>query len=303
MNKTITVFTPTYNRAYCLPLLYESLLRQSLKDFLWLVVDDGSSDNTKSLVQSWIDDGAIEIEYVYKENGGMHTGHNKAFENIETELAMCIDSDDYVPDAGIEDILKLWKQYGSEKYGGMIGLDIFSSNGNVVGAKFPDGLTECKYGELEYKYKAWGDKKVVYRTEAAKKVKPYPVFEGEKFVTLYMALVIDQTQKFLCFNEVFCVVDYQADGSTINIFNQYFKNPKGFSHARTIEMKFRTPFILRFRSAIHYVFTSILSKNYNFLKESPKKIMTFFAIPFGVVLYFYLSFQRNKQRDISKYVK
>src|SRR5690606_35774747 len=96
--KTITVFTPTYNRAHLLPRLYESLCRQTSKDFLWLVIDDGSVDNTKEIVQSWIKENIIQIEYHFKENGGMHTGHNMAIKNIKTELCMCVDSDDYLLD-------------------------------------------------------------------------------------------------------------------------------------------------------------------------------------------------------------
>ena len=95
---TLTVFTPTFNRAYCLHLCYESLLRQTCTDFEWLVVDDGSTDNTRALVNGWIQDGKISVRYIYKENGGMHTGYNTAYDNIDTELAVCIDSDDYMPD-------------------------------------------------------------------------------------------------------------------------------------------------------------------------------------------------------------
>ena len=96
---TLTVFTPTYNRAYILQRCYESLVRQTSKDFIWLIIDDGSTDNTKSLVDQWIKEkNEFEIKYVYKENGGMHTGHNKAYELIDTELKVCIDSDDFMPD-------------------------------------------------------------------------------------------------------------------------------------------------------------------------------------------------------------
>lgn len=93
--KTLTVFTPAYNRAHTLPRTYESLVKQDCKDFIWLIVDDGSSDNTKELVEEWQKkENGFEIRYIYKENGGMHTAHNVAYENIDTELNVCIDSDD-----------------------------------------------------------------------------------------------------------------------------------------------------------------------------------------------------------------
>lgn len=102
MKPTLTVFTPTFNRAYTLHLCYESLKRQSCNDFLWLVVDDGSSDNTRELVESWIDEGVIQIRYYYQENLGMHGAHNAAYDIIDTELNVCIDSDDYLSDKAVE---------------------------------------------------------------------------------------------------------------------------------------------------------------------------------------------------------
>ena len=91
----LTVFTPAYNRAQTLPRTYESLKNQSCKDFVWLIVDDGSTDQTKELAEKWQkEEKTFKIEYIYKKNGGMHTAHNVAYENIHTELNTCIDSDD-----------------------------------------------------------------------------------------------------------------------------------------------------------------------------------------------------------------
>ena len=115
MNKTadpiLTIFTPAYNRAHTLPRTYESLCRQSCKDFIWLIVDDGSTDNTAALVQQWQSrDNGFEIQYIYKENGGMHTAHNAAYANIHTELNTCIDSDDMLADGAVEKILNKWAE-------------------------------------------------------------------------------------------------------------------------------------------------------------------------------------------------
>lgn len=96
--KTLTIFTPAYNRAHTLGRTYASLLRQTCDDFEWLIVDDGSKDSTQSLVEGWIQEGKISIRYIYQENQGMHGAHNTAYRNIYTELNTCIDSDDYMPD-------------------------------------------------------------------------------------------------------------------------------------------------------------------------------------------------------------
>ena len=91
----LTVFTPAYNRAHTLPRTYESLVKQDCKNFIWLIVDDGSTDQTEALVRKWqTENSGFEIRYIYKPNGGMHTAHNTAYENIDTELNICIDSDD-----------------------------------------------------------------------------------------------------------------------------------------------------------------------------------------------------------------
>ena len=119
--KTLTVFTPAYNRAYSIHLCYESLLRQTSKDFVWLVVDDGSSDETAQLISEWQKrDNGFEIKYVYKQNGGMHTAHNTAYENIDTELNVCIDSDDYMTDDAVEKIVNFWQENGNEKYNAFV---------------------------------------------------------------------------------------------------------------------------------------------------------------------------------------
>ena len=98
MEKTLTIFTPAYNRAHTIDRTYQSLIRQTCKDFLWLIVDDGSTDGTKKLVEGWIRENKIPISYIYQENQGMHGAHNTAYKNITTELNTCIDSDDWMPD-------------------------------------------------------------------------------------------------------------------------------------------------------------------------------------------------------------
>ena len=103
--KTLTIFTPAYNRAHTLGRTYESLLRQTCSDFEWLIVDDGSKDSTKELVEGWMQEGKISIQYIYQQNQGMHGAHNTAYRNIDTELNTCIDSDDYMPDDAVETIV------------------------------------------------------------------------------------------------------------------------------------------------------------------------------------------------------
>lgn len=288
MKKVLTVFTPTYNRGYILHKCYESLLRQTCKEFIWVIIDDGSSDNTKDLVKEWIKENKIEIKYYYQENQGMHGAHNKAYEVIDTELNVCIDSDDYMTDNAVELIINYWKNNRKDEYCGFGALNIFE-NGEVIGTKFPEGLKESKYFDLYKKYKVKGDKKFIYRTELIKQ-NPYPIFKGEKYVGLdYKYMKLDEKYCLGLMNEPVCVVEYLADGSSLNMLRQYRKNPKGFSFYRMENMKNpRGSLLYKFKESIHYVSSSLLSKNKNFLKETPCKFLAILAIPFGYLLYRYI---------------
>lgn len=283
--KTLTVFTPTYNRAYCLSNCYESLKRQSSQDFIWLIIDDGSTDNTSELVGRWILEGKIEICYIEQENQGMHGAHNTAYENIKTELNVCIDSDDYMPDDAIEKILKFWEIYGNDKVSGLIGLDS-DKNGQIIGTYLPKELKSSTLFDLYNKNAVKGDKKIVYRTELAKKY-PYPLFKDEKYVGLaYKYYKLDQEYPLLLMNEVLCIVEYLPDGSSMNMYRQYKKNPNGFAFYRKELMKLpHTSATFKFKQAIHYVSSSILANNKNFLSEAPSKLLTVLAYPLGLILY------------------
>lgn len=285
---TLTVFTPTYNRAYTLHKCYESLKSQTNQDFKWLIIDDGSSDNTKELVQKWIDENNLDITYHYQKNQGMHGAHNTAYELIDTELNVCIDSDDYMPEDAVEKILNYWKEHKSDDLAGLIGLDAYE-NGEVIGTKLPDNLKSETLFDLYQKRKIKGDKKIVYRTDLSKQY-PYPVFEDERYVGLaYKYYKIDQTHKLGLLNEVLCIVEYMEDGSSKNMLHQYKRNPKGFAFYRIENLKNpRASWIYKYKECIHYVSSRLLSGERQFLKNNPQKLLTFFALPLGYLLYRYI---------------
>lgn len=284
--KTLTIFTPAYNRAHTIGRTYESLCRQTSKDFCWLVVDDGSVDNTKELVGEWIKENKIPIRYIYQQNQGMHGAHNTAYRNIDTELNTCIDSDDYMPDDAVENIISFWKQYGSEKYAGIIGLDA-TTDGKIIGSTFPDNLKSTTLHSYFDKQKGVGDKKMVYRTDIIKQYPTYPIFEGENYVGLdYLYRMIDIDYELLVSNNIFVIVEYQVDGSSRGMWKQYWRNPHGWAFYRIFEMKSSNSLCRQIKCCTHYVSHSIRSKNYRFLKESPLKLKTFCCIIPGIILYF-----------------
>lgn len=313
MKTTLTVFTPAYNRADLLPRGYQALLRQTSHDFCWIIIDDGSKDNTRELVRSWFDpntmkeDGDhiigvskdapwLQMHYCYKENGGLHTGYNKAIELMNTELCVCIDSDDYMPDDAVEKILNLWKEKGSAKVAGIMGLDFFL-DGNPIGGYFPNGIETLHIIDMVPKYKHNGDVKVVHRVDLLKEVAPMPVFEGEKnFNPIYLFHKVDMRYPLLLLNDNLCFVEYQPDGMTNNMFNQYVSSPRSFSELRRLYMSRNDVSLsFKFRNAIHYVSSEIRAKNKNWLKISPCKFITLLAVPFGILLYFYINLKATKK--------
>lgn len=288
----ITVFTPTYNRAFCLPNCYESMKRQTCQEFEWLIIDDGSTDDTENLVRSWMDEKpAFSIRYLYKPNGGIHTAYNMAIENISTELCVCIDSDDFMPDDAIERILNFWKLHGSEKVAGIVGLD-YDLNDQVLGDRFPDQETINLIDLLAGKYPIRnGDRTNVVRTELYKKYAPMKVFPGEKnFNPHYLHLQISQEYDFLVLNENLRYVDYQPDGMTNSMLNQYYNSPRSFAETRKLYLGFPdTSFLFRMRHSVHFVSSCILANCFpGELRNSPCKLETFLAIPFGWMLSVYI---------------
>ena len=284
MKEMLTVFTPTFNRAECLKKGYEALCRQTCKEFVWLVVDDGSTDQTRLLVEQWSrQEKGFEVRYIYKENGGLHTGYNVAIANIDTELSVCIDSDDYMPDDAVEKILTFWKKEGSDKYAGIAALDAFE-DGTIIGDPFPKqksiNILDVSLGKYHYKN---GDRKLVVRTALYKEVAPMPSYENEKnFNPHLMHLQISEKYDFLIYNTVLCVVEYQEDGMSNGIFKQYLNSPKSFAHMRKYMLGLKgTTFKFRMRHAIHYVSSSIIARNKRFLQESPRKWDVILAVPFG----------------------
>lgn len=291
----LTIFTPAYNRAHTLPRTYESLCAQDCKDFIWLIVDDGSTDNTSKLVKEWKGkENGFEIQYIYKENGGMHTAHNTAYENIHTELNVCIDSDDRMPLGAVGKIKKTWELIRNSGYAGIIGLDS-DFDGNIIGKGFPNGVIDTTLGGY-YAAGGAGDKKLVYRTDVINSVPEYPVFPGEKYVGLaYKYTLIDQKFRLFVLNEILCEVEYQSDGSSKTMWKQYLNNPKGFAFLRKIAMQYPTSKKKLIRDCIHYCSSSQIAKNKSYIRESPKKFLTVLCTPMGWLLTYVVRKKANEK--------
>lgn len=296
-NIRITVFTPTYNRAHCLHHCYESLRRQSSHNFEWLIIDDGSTDNTAELVARWQrEESGFEIRYAYKENGGLHTAYNKGIELTRTELFVCIDSDDWMPDDAIEKIETIWNQISHMGYAGIMGIDRYE-DGSVVGGSFPENIHEMYLYEKLTKYKIPGDKKMIHRTDLLKKVAPMLTFPGEKFFNpSYMMYRLDQFGKLYVTNECFCVVEYQPDGMSSNFYKQLRNSPRSFAETRKLYLRFPdTSPAFKLRHSIHYVSNILTAKRFwKGMQESVLPLYSWLALAPGFALYLMILIKTRK---------
>ena len=298
MEKLVTFFTPTYNRAYILYRCYESLCSQASFNFKWLIVDDGSTDGTEKLAEEWIKrEDRFEIRYIKKENGGLHTAFNIAVEETDTELFVCFESDDLFTPEAMSIIERIWSEIRDTNCVGFITL-CRDLNGELIGKTFPENIKTCLY--REHRQIAPGDKQYVFRTEALKKVFPMPSFPGEKyFDPKFSFFSLDEIGPLAVTNEVFDLVDYQPGGLTKTMMRQYYNSPNSFAEYRKLYMQLPDrSTVYRLRQNIHYVSSCCLAgKLRKAVKESPQKGNTILAFLPGLALAGVIKFMnRNKRR-------
>lgn len=328
--KTQTIFTPTYNRKHTIGRTYESLLRQTCKDVEWLIIDDGSTDGTRDWVQTlgsgmWVQgfaydwmgrrtnergqyyvvdvpfadgDGQLHITYIYKPNGGLYTGYNVAYDHIQTELCVCIDSDDFAPDDMVEKVVKLWKGLSLDKFsqiGGIAGLDYDVTNGKPLGGLFS---VDNKVEWIQNLHHA-ADSKYVFRTAEIKRYAPQIGFEGEKdYNPHYMQMQLFDKLPMLVVNENFCWVEYQigADSMSQAIFKQYKRSPRSYARYRLMEMSMTRgmSFKRKFQLAAHYVSACIFSHDGDCMKNTKNKCLVLMAAPLGLLFNIYIMYKAKR---------
>lgn len=254
MSVLLTVLTPTYNRAKLLPQLYKSLCAQTCQDFEWIVVDDGSADNTHEVVHSLQAecDSVFPIVYVRKENGGKHTAVNRGVKEAHGELTLILDSDDELPPNAVATITEAWKQTKTlhrNDLGGICGY-MAHRNGQRIGAPVVTGV----YSSLALRYQAHvtGDMCEVFRTDVLRKY-PFPEIKGERFCP--EALVwnrIAQRYSLYVTSDIIYLRDYLEGGLTDNIIKIRMRSPRASMLTYTELTTYRVPFMVKVKAAINY---------------------------------------------------
>lgn len=237
----ITIFTPTYNRAYRLHILYASLQRQSCMDFEWIIVDDGSQDHTAELVENWLTEkNPFVIRFFRKENGGKHTAINLGVEKAKCDWFFIVDSDDYVTDDAVQKIHE-WIATVNDKGIAAVSGTRCTSDGKTIGqCGVADGsFMDAKNNERR-KYHLLGDKAEVYRTEILRNY-PFPTFPGETFMAegaVWDRIAIDG-YKIRWFNYAIVICEYLADGLTsqLNSTSIEVRNFEGCTYYTNVELQ------------------------------------------------------------------
>lgn len=299
MKKLLTIFTPTYNRADLLGNLYHSLRNQTSMNFLWMVIDDGSTDNTREVVAVWQKECKdFQIEYYKKENGGLQSGYVEAIKHLETELAMCIDSDDYATPNAVELVENAWAKCDREHYAGLFGLDCYES-GKVLGGYFPDDQKRVNLIDLciGKQVREEPDRALVIRSDLYKAAKPARRYPNERTMNAtYLHLQISETYDFAILNSPLIVVNYQPDGLTKGKQNHYKNSPNTFADWRLYMLTLKgAPLKFYFRHAIHYVSSCLFANRRIFVKECRHKGLVLLALPFGLLLNIYLRYPARKK--------
>ena len=268
----ITVFTPTYNRAHLLPRVYESLCKQTFRDFEWVIVDDGSVDDTKDVIDKLtMDNGQLtivsntadneklsiincqfSIRYLYQKNGGKHRAINRGVKEARGGLFLILDSDDTLPERSLEIINHYYQQIKDDAlFGGVCGY-MAHHDGTVIGHGCDVPVLDTNSIDLRYKYHVVGDMLEVFRTAVLREI-PFPDIEGEKFVP--EALVWNRIAckyKLRVFHEVVYYRDYLDGGLTDKIVRIRMTSPIASMMTYAELNSYDIPFMSKVKAAINY---------------------------------------------------
>lgn len=226
----ITIFTPTYNRGYIIGQLYKSLCSQDSHCFEWLIVDDGSTDNTRELVSSFMKEGIVNIRYVYQENGGKQRAINKGVQLAKGELFFIVDSDDYLTLDAVSSIEKAWEALSDKtQYAGLCFRRLNLKTNKILGEPFPESIFDATSLELAYGCSLNIDKAEVFLTEVLHRF-PFPEIKGEKFIpeALVWYRIAGEGLKLHCIDYGIYCCEYLPDGYTRNFLSNLKMNNKGF---------------------------------------------------------------------------
>ena len=284
-----TVFTPTFNRCELLGRTYESLCRQTFRDFEWLVVDDGSTDDTRGRVEAWQRSAHFAIRYFYQPNGGKHRAHNLAAKQAAGELFAVLDSDDTLTPRAIERLLFHWSSISESDRSHFSGVTCLciDQHAELVGRTFPSAVLDCRHYELETVFNVTGEKWGCHRTAVLRQFE-FPEVPGETYcpegivwnriAARYMVRHVNETLR---------VYHTESDGVIANWTQVMSHSPCGARRYYQECLQLNAPWQWKLRRAVNYLRYSLHAgvAPWNAVSESPAPAWTVLAAPAAVVCY------------------
>lgn len=295
-----TVFTSTFNRASTLHRVYESLKAQTFSDFEWLIIDDGSTDNTSKIVEEWQKEANFPIRYIWQENQGKHIAFNRGVQEAQGKLFLTVDSDDAFVSTALEKLQYYWDSIPNTQQDLFAGVTVLCVNqeGKLVGNEFPCDITDSNSVDIHTLHGVFGEKWGFQRTDVLKKF-PFPEISGEKFIT--EAVVWDKISKYYQTRFVNDKLRIYYEDTSISLSNSSVKcrakNPKGAMLYYKEYSELKIPLIWKVKAIINYIRFS-LHAGIGFLYiifDSQNKLLTSVMIGYG--FFFYLSDLHNLSRS------
>ena len=285
----LTIFTPTYNRCDKISRVYESLKSQNRDIFEWLIVDDGSTDDTETLINSFLKENKISIKYIKQNNGGKHVAHNTALNYAEGTFFFCVDSDDWIKEGFID---RFAKEISSSDCYGLIAYKTDAA-GKLLSETFPVQVKESSIFDLSEAYHCNGEFSIIIKTDIAKAYK-FPVFENEKFMgenIIYDKM--SEKYKFKLLNQIATVCEYQEDGLTANYNQLMKKNPSGFClfFMQRVDLTYSP--IQKVILAGKYNCFKLLSKNPGLHYSGNNRLLIWLTKPLGSLFWVYYKLTRG----------
>lgn len=288
MNEFLTILTPTYNRIDTLPTLYNSLLQQTDKGFTWVVVDDGSADDTASLIAQYREIGDIDIVYINKKNGGKHTALNVALEQVTSRLTFIVDSDDYLTPDAVEQIHLTYEQYKDKK--DICGFSFLRQTPDgqaMIARRLRERAWISTYVNVRVNAGLIGDMAEVWYTDQLK-ANPFPEFAGERFLgedVVWIKLSGDFRMVFI--DKVIYISQYLDNGLTKNRRRNNIKSPKGCVLRAEVFLNANVNFRHKLKAAMQYTIYSRFAGNSfgELISKSKHRFWVVVTFPAAMVLY------------------
>lgn len=283
----MTIITPTYNRVDNLPALYQSLLAQTSKEFDWLVIDDGSTDDTRMVVERFCAEKAIPIHYIYKENGGKHSALNVAFRVVRTELLLVVDSDDILTPNAVEIIHQDWLSVRDKNLCGISYLRGYSET-EIIGDVHPQDHAIDNFINLRYNKGISGDKAEVWKTDCLRDFQ-FPEYPGERFISESVAWIyLAKKWDMLMVNKIIYITEYLEGGLSMTGRKLRFQCPNlmAYGSLMTMSKEFSTKIRIK-ETLLYIVYSKFGKKSFHQMIQCPYKVLVTICWLPGNMLYLY----------------